>query len=178
MAAQNRKPAGITRKLFWALLGVSFFALTYINFTSDENLRLVAEQYPEVSLSFRKAFLDGYKMFMSLALFLTDIVLVGPFAWLSYFGDHIVSKCGDFIKRVSFFDLGIMLAIDFTMAVISFNFMIINAVDPNPIKVLGTMTPWIFTGIGFAAWFATSLLKIYSYSSDQRKDLKKYVIKF
>lgn len=178
MTAQNRKPAGITCKLFWALLGVSFFALTYINFTSDENLRLVAEQYPEISLSFRRAFVDGYKMFMSLAIFLTDIVLVGPFAWLSYFSDHIVSKRGGFIKRVSFFDLGIMLAIDFTLAVVSFNFMIINAVDPTPIKVLGTMTPWILTAIGFVAWLTTSLLKIYSYSSDQRKDLKKYVIRF
>ena len=83
---------GITKRVFCVFLAVSFFALAYINLTGSENIRLVSEQFPELNLSFRKAFVSGYKMSMSAAIFLIDVILVGPFAWLSYFGDHITPK--------------------------------------------------------------------------------------
>lgn len=177
-AKTKRNSNGITRKAFFALIFVSFFALAYINFTSNENLRLSAEQFPEVNISLRKAFAEGYKMSMSLAIFLIDIILVGPFAWLSYFSDHISPKRVGPMDHVSFFDLGILLAIDFTLAVISFHFTIINVVDKSPITIIEPKFLWIVTGVGFVLWLFCAIMKMYTYSADQRKDLKKYIIKF
>ncbi len=177
---------GVTRKIFTIFFGVSIFALLYINLTSTENLKLIAEQFPEVDILLRKAFVKGYKMVVSLGLFFVDILLVGPFAWLSYFSDHIVPKRIGLIDRfgaeklrdISFFDLGILLALVFTIGVISFNFTLVNAVDKTPITFLNYKILWYFSGLCFLSWGYISLLKIYSYTSDQRKDLKKYIIKF
>lgn len=169
---------GITKKVFGVFLAVSFFALAYINLTGSENIRLVSEQFPELNLSFRKAFVDAYKMSMSAAIFLIDVILVGPFAWLSYFGDHIVPKKFPALRSVSFFDLGVLLATDFTLAMIAFNFTIINAVDPNPVKFISPDLLWIVTGIFFAGWLIVTLVKNYTYDADQRRDLKKYILKF
>ena len=178
MANKTKRQSGITHRVFLAFLGVSFFALAYINLTSQENLRLVAEQFPEVNISLRKAFVEGYKMSMSLAVFFADIILVGPFSWLSYFSDHISPKRTQAMRNVSFFDLGILLATDFTLAVIAFNFTIVNAVDKNPVKIIDSAFLWVVTAAGFAVCLVASLFKIYSYNSDQRKALKNYIIKF
>ncbi len=177
---------GITKKIFSIFFVVSLFALAYINLTSSDSIRLVAELFPEIDIIWRKAFVKGYKMAMSLAIFFIDILLVGPFAWLSYFSDHIVAKRvglidkfgGNLMRDVSFFDLGILLAIDFTVSVIAFNFTLINAVDKNPITLITPSALWCVAGAGFVAWGIVSLIKIYSYTSDQRADLKKYIIKF
>lgn len=169
---------GITKKFFCVFLAVSFFALAYINLTGIENIRLVSEQFPELNLSFRKAFVSGYKMSMSAAIFLIDVILVGPFAWLSYFGDHITPKRFPPLRNVSFFDLGVLLATDFTLAVIAFNFTIINAVDADPVKIVAPKALWIITGVLFAAWFIITLIKTYTYDADQRRDLKKYILTF
>jgi len=177
--------AGMTRKIFAVFFVASIFALAYINLTGDRNLRLVAEQFPEIDLVWRKAFVDGYKMAMSLALFFIDVLLVGPFAWLSYFSDHIVpkrvgliSRLGSSMRGVSFFDLGLLLALDFTIALVAFNFTIINAVDENPVKLISPSFIWWIAAGAFVFWCAATLVKMYSYTSDQRKDLKKYIIKF
>ena len=169
---------GITRKVFWTFFALSVFALGYVNWTHDEHLRAFAELFPEVNLTVRKAFIHGYKPAMSVFIFLADIVLVGPFAYLSYFGDHISPKKGNFINYVSFFDLGILLAIVFTMSVISFNFTLVNAVDKNPVKIISSDWLWAMTFIGLVAWLIAAVLKTYSYDRDKRKDLKKYVIRF
>ena len=169
---------GITKRVFCVFLAVSFFALAYINLTGSENIRLVSEQFPELNLSFRKAFVSGYKMSMSAAIFLIDVILVGPFAWLSYFGDHITPKRFPQLRNVSFFDLGVMLATDFTLAAIAFNFTIINAVDADPVKFISPKSLWIITGILFAMWFAATIIKTYTYDADQRRDLKKYILTF
>lgn len=176
---------GITKKVFIAFFVVSILALVYINSTSTSHLKLIADQFPEVDILLRKAFVRGYKMAMSLGVFFVDILLVGPFAWLSYFSDHIeakrvglINKVGGFLKDVSFFDIGLLLALDFTIAVIAFNFSLVNAVSETPIEIIKPIVIWIIAGIGLILWTMISLIKIYSYSSDQRKDLKKYIIKF
>lgn len=176
---------GITKKIFTAFFVMSILALVYINLTSTSDLKLIADKFPEVDILLRKAFVRGYKMAMSLGVFFVDILLVGPFAWLSYFSDHIeakrvglINKIGGWLKDVSFFDIGLLLALDFTLAVIAFNFTLVNAVDNTPITIITPNTVWILAGIGFVLWAIVSLIKIYSYSSDQRDDLKKYIIKF
>ena len=73
-----------------------------------------------------------YKVAASLALVFADIILVGPFAYLSYFSDHIKPKPGKVINTLSFFDLGLLSALIFTFWTISANFMVINAVSKNP----------------------------------------------
>ncbi len=176
----------ITRKIFLIFFVVSLFALAYINMTSYDSLKSIAELFPEIDIILRKAFIRGYKMAMSLAVFFVDILLVGPFAWLSYFSDHIVAKRvglidkfgGNLMRDVSFFDLGILLATDFTVAVIAFNFTLVNAVDKTPITFISPSILWWLSAVGLVAWALAALIKIYSYTSDQRSDLKKYIIKF
>lgn len=182
---KKKSEIGITKKIFTTFFVVSILALVYINMTSTSHLRLIADQFPETDILWRKAFIRGYRMSMSLGLFFIDILLVGPFAWLSYFSDHIepkrvglIDKIGGFLKDVSFFDIGLLLALDFTIAIITLNFTLVNAVSETPITIILPSTLWIISAIGLVAWVILSLLKIYSYSSDQREDLKKYIIKF
>ena len=182
---KRKRGVGITRNVFTTFFVVSILALVYINLATTTHLKLIADNFPEIDILVRKAFVRGYKMSMSFGLFFIDILLVGPFAWLSYFSDHIepkrvglIDKIGGFLENVSFFDIGLLLALDFTIAVIAFNFTIVNAVDTTPITFVEPITLWIVAGIGFVIWAIISLLKIYSYSPDQRNDLKKYIIRF
>lgn len=182
MAPTNQRPqkdvyvVGITRWLFGIFVAASLLVIYYLNSTTIQELKLLTNQFPELSHAFKSTFIHTYRMGLTLYLFVVDIILVGPFAYLSYFSEHIKPRPGRFVNSVSFFDIGILIALIHTLALGCMNFIITNSVSPAPydVNVNGLV---VLIVAAFAFWGALLLAKIYSYSRDQRKELKKYAIR-
>lgn len=175
------KLEGVTHRVFWVFVCVSFLAIVYFNLTDSEDLKRLMARFPEISKTVKTTFVHTYKVAVSLGLVFADIILVGPFAYLSYFSDHIKPKSGKIINILSFFDLGLLLALIFTLWAISAHFMIFNAVTKTP----GVMTRLIDNEILILFlisislfWIFAVILKVYSYNSIQRRELSKYAIRF
>ena len=101
----------------------------------------------------------------------------GPFAALSYFGDHIKPRSQiPFIYRLSFFDLGVSLALMFTIALASAHILIIDCVSSIRLTYGEFMTIAFFNAAIFVEWLVIIALKIYTYMPDQRRELAKYVV--
>ncbi len=175
---QSRESKGVSRRIFVVFALLSFATLGYLNMISDSEMRLVAGEFPEWSESMRETVLRSYKMAVSIAIFFIDLILVGPFAYLSYFGQHIKPKVGHILNRYSFFDFGLVLASIFTLFVAAAHMIILDIVSPKPAGLLEIKSTSLFF-IGFIALWALALFfKIHSYTRDQRKELKKYLIRF
>ena len=164
--------------IFRVFFVVSVLTIVYFNLISTEELKLVSIQFPEYNADKKRAIVDNYRIMISAALFLVDVVIVGPFAYLHYFGDHIKPRrFNQLVAKVGFFDLGLGLALVFTIMLASAHILIINTV--SDIR-LSCTEKWIILGfnafIGFV-WLAIAIMKIYTYSPEQRKQLSKYLIK-
>ena len=168
---------GISRKIFGAFFAISIFALLYLNLTSEAALKLVSEEFPEWAPSTQSAVIRSYKMGVSLFLFFIDVILVGPFAWLSYFGEHIKPKEGKPVNYLSFFDIGMLLALWFTLALSAAHFSITNSVAKHPVNFLSPETLGIIIGLLFLTWVVILMLKVHSYTREQRAELKKYLMR-
>lgn len=175
----EKSERGLSSKIFFVFFVVSVLTLIYLNLISDEQLKLVSAQFPDFSESKRRAIAGSYRISISVALFFFDVILVGPFAFLSYFGDHIKpSRHNPLLERVSFFDLGIALALVFTINLASAHILIIDCV--STIRLTGVeswIIVWFNAGI-FLLWLIAATMKIYTYSPEQRRELSKYAIKF
>lgn len=174
---QERYVVGITRRLFALFVALSFVFMFMINSTDEATLKLLMAKFPELSQSIKTTFIHTYKMGMSLGLFLADIIIVGPFAYLSYFASHIRPRAGHFVNSISFFDLGILAATLFTIAAGCAHFVIMNSVSPTRIS-LDVNSIYLFNLLAVLVWIVLILLKVYSYTREQRKELKKYAIRF
>ncbi len=174
----NHKGRGFSTKIFSVFFVISILTLVYFNLISDRDLTLVLAQFPEFSDASRKAFVSGYRLSISVALFFIDVILVGPFAYLSYFGDHIKPKrCNSFFDDISFFDIGIALALVFTLNLASAHILVLDSV--SNIRLTATEANIIlgFNGAIIALWLFCALFKTYTYSPEQRKELSKYALK-
>ncbi len=168
----------ISRRIFFVFVALSLAALAYINMTSGEDIKLIANQFPELSVAGRKALITSYKILLSAGLIFFDIILVGPFAYLSYFSEHIKPRAGHVINYLSFFDLGILLGCIFTVLWGGAHFVVANSVSAQPRNLLGVGTLFYIILGAFALWCVLCLLKTYTYTAYQRKELKKYMIMF
>lgn len=178
---EDFKVEGMTHRIFWTFVCVSILAIIYFNITELDDLKRLTAKFPEVSKTVKNTFLHTYKVAASLALVFADIILVGPFAYLSYFSDHIKPKPGKVINALSFFDLGLLSALIFTFWTISANFMVINAVSKNPTfmsRMIDNEILVIFLAALTVLWIFAVILKVYSYTSVQRRELCKYAIRF
>ncbi len=167
---------GITRWLFGIFVAASLAVIFLLNSTTNAELKLLVNQFPEVSGAFKSTFIHTYRMGMTLALFVVDIIVVGPFAYLGYFSEHIKPRPGRFVNSVSFFDLGILAALIYTITIGCMNFVITNSVAESP-RDVNVNAIVVLLGAAFLAWALLLLAKIYSYSRDQRRELKKYAIR-
>ena len=178
LKADNHKGRGFSTKIFAVFFVISILSLVYFNLIHEHDLFRVASQFPQFSEASRKAFVHSYKISISVALFFIDVILVGPFAFLSYFGDHIKPKrYNAFFNNVSLFDVGIALALAFTLNLASAHIIIIGSVSDIRLTI-----GEIYTIIGFniaidILWVIFWLIKIYTYSPEQRKELSKYAIR-
>ncbi len=174
----NHKGNGFSTKVFSVFFVISILTLIYFNLISDYDLNLVVAQFPEFSESGKEVFVNNYRVVVSVLLFFIDVILVGPFAYLSYFGDHIKPKRYiDFFNTVSFFDIGILLALVFTLNFASLNIVLIGCVSDIRLTVSEI---YIIVGVNLTfivTWSIFALVKIYTYSPEQRKQLSKYVLK-
>ena len=111
---EDFKVEGMTHRIFWTFVCVSVLAIIYFNVTELDDLKRLTAKFPELSKTVKNTFLHTYKVAAPLALVFADIILVGPFAYLSYFSDHIKPKPGKLINALSFFDLGLLSALILT----------------------------------------------------------------
>ena len=168
-----------SKKIFLVFFVISILSLVYFNLISVKQLDLVLVQFPEIKVSTRHMIAEHYKMSVSVALFLVDILLVGPFAYLSYYGGHIEPKrVLPIFEKLSFFDVGILQALVFTIVLDSFHILILDSV--SSIKLTDGES---YVILGFYLCIVLlcatiTLIKIYTYSSSQRRELAKYAIKF
>lgn len=172
---------GVSRKFFVGLVVLSVFAITYFNITDMQDIRALADNLFDANTSVKSAFVRGYKLGTTSALFFVDVILVGPFAYLSYYGEHIKPKSSNVLRMFSFFDFGLALACIFTLWTISAHFVFINATSETPSALVNLIDNrilfWLLVAITLF-WILTVFLKVYSYSADQRKELSKYAIRF
>ena len=151
----------------------------YLNLISVRQLNLVLEQFPEINVSTRHTIAEHYNLSVSVALFLVDILLVGPFAYLSYYGGHIEPKrVLPIFEKLSFFDIGILQALVFTINLDSFHILILDSV--SSIKLTDGES-YIILGFNLCIVVLCAIItfiKIYTYSPSQRRELAKYAIKF
>lgn len=169
----------MTRKIFWAFVCASIATLVYFNLTNEAYLKMLLDQFPEIDSATRAHLASGYKMGVSVAIFLVDIVLVGPFAYLSYYSEHISPSPGKIVNYLSFFDFGILLAFVFTLASAAAHFYIISAVaEPGCNYLVAPKSAALAFGAVFVVWCALLTMKFYSYPKDKRRELKKYAIRF
>ena len=96
----------------------------------------------------------------------------------SYFSEHIKPRAGHVINYLSFFDLGILLGCIFTVLWGGAHFVVANSVSAQPRNLLGVGTLFYIILGAFALWCVLCLLKTYTYTAYQRKELKKYMIMF
>ncbi len=169
---------GVTGRIFLCFVAASILALLYFNITPRADLVALAQKFPEVGDTMQKTFVRSFKMAISMALFLVDIILVGPFAYISYFGDHIKPRKGSVLNKVSFFDFGLLLALWFTLTLAGIHFQLLNYVRKVDAAFLTPSAFVLFSGAAFLIWIMALLMKFYSYTSYQRKELKKYAIRF
>ena len=80
---EDFKVEGMTHRIFWTFVCVSILAIIYFNITELYDLKRLTAKFPEVSKTVKNTFLHTYKVAASLALVFADIILVGPFAYLS-----------------------------------------------------------------------------------------------
>ncbi len=175
----DRDKQGYSKEIFSVFFVISILSLVYFNLITKEQLTLVSAQLPEFSLSVKQAIVNNYRITISLVLFFVDVLLVGPFAYLSYFGGHIIPKRAlPIFDKLSFFDVGILQALVFTINLDSFHILMLDSV--SEIK-LTTGESYVILGFNLAiivlCAFIT-LVKIYTYSPTQRRELAKYAIKF
>ncbi len=175
---QSNESGGVSRRIFAVFVLLSFAALGYLNTISSSEMRLVAGEFPEWSESTRETVLRSYKMVVSIAIFFIDLILVGPFAHLSYFGQHIRPKPGHPLNRYSFFDFGLVLASIFTLFMVAAHALIINLVSPKFVGFLEIKSVSLFFIAAISLWTIMLFFKIHSYTRAQRKELKKYLINF
>ena len=168
----------ITRRIFAVFVAASALTLLYLNMTDNADMKLFLEHFPEIGSQTKRTILATYKMGASLFVFFADVILVGPFAYLSYFGKHIKPKDGKLINALSFFDIGLLLAVVFTVWVASARFILINMVTKTPVKFIHHEPLTVFCIVLFAIWFVLGLMKVYSYPKDKRRELARYAIKF
>lgn len=174
---ENYSLGSISAGIFCVFFVISVLTLVYLNLISKEEMKLVSAQFPEFGESRKEAIVESYKISISVALFFIDIILVGPFAALSYFGDHIKPRRQmPFICRLSFFDLGVSLALVFTIALASAHILIIDCVSSIRLTHGEFMTIVFFNAAIFVVWLVITALKIYTYTPDQRRELAKYVV--
>lgn len=178
LKADNHKGNGFSTKIFAVFFVISILSIVYFNLIPERDLYNLASKFPEFSKAGKQAFVHSYKISISVALFFVDVILVGPFAFLSYFGDHIKPKrYNAFFNSVSLFDVGIALALVFTLNLASAHILLIDRVSD-----IRLTTGEMYTIIGFniiidILWVIFGLIKIYTYSPEQRKELSKYAIK-
>lgn len=174
----THKGNGFSTKVFSVFFIISVLTLVYFNLISDKDLISLVAQFPEFSDSSKRLFVSNYRIAISVALFLIDVILVGPFAFLSYFGDHIKPKrYNEFLNTVSFFDIGILLALVFTLNLASVHIILIGCISDIRLTN-GEMYTIIGVNLAFVfSWLLFALIKIYSYSPSQRKELSKYALK-
>ena len=164
-------------KLFWIFFVISLLTLVYFNSISAQELKLVSAQFPDFDETKKRAIVSSYRISISVALFFIDVILVGPFAYLSYFGDHIKpSRKNRLVQNISIFDLGIALALVFTLALASAHILIIDCVSPIRLSAGEFNTILWFNAATFAIWVVVAFMKFYTYSPEQRKELSKYAI--
>lgn len=176
-AVEETYVVGITRWLFGIFVFCSLLVIFYLNITDERELKLLTNQFPEFSSAVKNTIIHTYKVGMSIFILVTDIILVGPFAYLSYFSEHIKPRAGKFVNSVSFFDLGILIALIFTVSLGFLHFIIFNSISPQPREV-NVNAIVIFTVAAFIGWVFLMFAKIYSYTREQRKELSKYAIRF
>ena len=87
--ADENRIVGVTHRIFWVFVCVSVLTIVYLNLIDLEDLKRLTSKFPEISKTVRVTFLHTYKVAATLSLIFVDIILVGPFAYLSYFSDHI-----------------------------------------------------------------------------------------
>ncbi len=172
------KKKAVTGRIFLCFVAVSILALLYFNITPMSDLSALAQKFPEIGDTMQKTFARSYKMAVSLALFLVDIVLIGPFAYISYFGEHIKPRKGSPFTTVPFFECGHILALWFTLTLAGLHFQLLNYVRKVHAVFLTPSAFVLFSGAAFLIWIIALLVKFYSYTSYQRKELKKYAIRF
>ncbi len=174
----NHKGRGFSTKIFSTFFVISILTLIYFNLISDRDLTMILTQFPEFSESGRELFVSEYRVSISVALFFIDVILVGPFAYLSYFGAHIKPKrFNAFLGDISFFDVGISLALVFTLNLASVHILILDTV--SDIRLTSTEA-YIILAFNVAIdiiWLIFALFKTYSYSPEQRRELSKYALK-
>ena len=178
---EDFKVEGMTHRIFWTFVCVSVLAIIYFNITELDDLKRLTAKFPELSKTVKNTFLHTYKVAAPLALVFADIILVGPFAYLSYFSDHIKPKPGKLINALSFFDLGLLSALIFTLWTISANFRVINSVSKTPSfmsRMVDNEILVVFLASLTVLWIFAVILKVYSYTSVQRRELCKYAIRF
>ncbi len=169
---------GVSRRLFVFFVILSLGTLAYVNMISQADMRLVAEKFPELTETMKGNFLRNYKIAISLLIFFTDIILVGPFAYLSYYGQHIKPRAGHILNYISFFDVGLILAIIFTFSVVSSHMLIIDWFSITPLRPMSFCAFSCLLGALFFMWCVLLWIKTRSYTAAQRKELKKYLIRF
>ena len=175
------KIAGVTHRIFWVFVCVSVLTIVYFNLIDLEDLKRLTSKFPEISKTVKLTFLHTYKVAATLSLIFVDVILVGPFAYLSYFSDHIKPKSGRLINILSFFDLGLLSALIFTLWALSANFVVINAVSKEPSflsRMIDNEILIILMSVITVLWIFAVILKVYSYTSAQRRELCKYAIRF
>jgi len=175
---QERKKL-ITTRIFVSFVIVSLLALVYFNITPKSDLVAMSLKFPEIGDTMQKTFVRTYKIAISAAIFLIDIILVGPFAYIAYFGDHIKPIKGKLLNLISFFDFGVLLALWFTLTIMGAHFQVlyyVRKIHSSPF--ISPTSMLVLSEIAFGVWIIALLLKFYTYTPDQRKELKKYAIRF
>ena len=175
----NHKGRGFSTKIFCVFFVISILTLIYFNIIPTRDLSIIIAQFPEINTAGKKAFVQGYRITISVILFFVDVILVGPFAYLSYFSDHIKPKrFNSLFNDISFFDIGIALALVFTINLASAHILILDKVSDIRLSDEETNIILLFNATIFVVWVCCALFKIYTYSPEQRKELSKYALRF
>ena len=168
----------ISRWIFFGFVVLTLLVLAYINMTDSKDIKLIANHFPSLSVENKNIMIATYKITLSAALIFAYVILIGPFAYLSYFSEHIKPPKNQLINYLSFFDLGILLGAIFAFFWGGSHFVVANSVSSNPKYLFGADTLATVVLIVLGIWLVLCLIKTYSYTQDQRQELKKYMIRF
>ncbi len=163
------KGSALRKGIFGVFLVLSVAALYEVWRTPSESLQMSIPYFSDITP-------EIYKYLFVAALSIGDIAIIAPFAFLAYFGQHIKPREGHFMNPMSFFDIGVVFAIIFTITLGWVHYLI-----TKPEIISNTGFENVFCLLAFLAvstLFTVFLLmlKYRSYSSNQRHELRKYNI--
>lgn len=172
MAAQDKnyfRDSQLKNIIFWGFVLLSGSILFFVYKTPPDKLQMNIPYFCDITPKM-------YKLIFFISMFMGNVVLVGPFAFLSYFSQHIKPTEGKLINMLSFFDIGILLASIYSALLGWVHYLFIKSEFLNNAGLENVFSLISFVVSANVLWLFLLIMKYRSYTSNQRKELKKYRI--